>query len=102
MSAVPSRPQRNSWRTELMTVRVMTLTAALVLIVGSLSGDDREKASGPPDMEAMMTHATPGEAHKVFQLFAGKRDYDLKLWMVPSAPAMEMNGTSNGTRLTAG
>ena len=83
-----------------MAARLLTLTAVLVLIVGNLSGDD--KKGGPPDMEGMMKHATPGDAHKVFEHFAGKWEYKLKMWMDPSAPPVEMAGTADSKLLMDG
>jgi len=49
-----------------------------------------------------MKHGTPGEAHKVFEHFAGNWKYTLKYWMDPSAPPMEMNGTSEGKLMMDG
>jgi hypothetical protein len=84
-----------------MAARLLTLTAALILIVGNLAGDDKKK-DGPPDMEAMMKHAAPGDAHKVFELFVGKWDYKLKYWMDPQSDPMEMAGTSDSKVIMEG
>lgn len=76
-----------------MAMRFLGLTVALLLVAGSLSGDDKKK-KGEPDMEGMMKHATPGDPHKVFEQFAGKWTYKLKYWMDPAGEPMEMAGTS--------
>lgn len=76
-----------------MAARVVTLLAVFALVVSNVGGDDKKK--GEPDMEAMMKHAAPGDAHKVFDHFAGKWDYKLKYWMDPSQPPMEMDGKSD-------
>jgi Protein of unknown function (DUF1579) len=83
-----------------MAARLFGLSAALLLLVGTLSGDDKKK--GEPDQEAMMKHAMPGEPHKVFEQFAGKWDYTLKYWMDPSAPPMEMKGSADSKTLMDG
>lgn len=84
-----------------MTARLVTFTVAMILVVGNLSGDDKKK-NGPPDMEAMIKHATPGEAHQVFEYFTGKWTYKLKFWMDPQAAPMEMGGTSDSKMLMDG
>ena len=65
--------------------------AALCMVVTSISADDKKM-----DMQAMqaemMKHAMPGEAHKVFETFAGKWDYTGKMWMDPKAEPQAMKG----------
>ncbi len=84
-----------------MLGRLLTLTAAVLLLVGNLSGDDKKK-NAEPDMEGMMKHATPGDAHKVFDHFVGKWTYKMKFWMDPKGEPMEMAGTSEGKLLMDG
>lgn len=78
-----------------MIMRVLTLGCCFALMAGLTSGQDK-KAGGPPDMNKMMElmakHATPGEAHKVFEKLAGNWTYAGKMYMDPSAPPMDLTG----------
>jgi hypothetical protein len=87
-----------------MFVRFVTLAVVLCVVAGSTTA--QEKKGAPPDMQKMMEmmskHATPGEAHKVFDYYVGNWTYTGKLWMDPSAPAMDMAGKSEGKTVLGG
>lgn len=84
-----------------MTARFLGLSAALLLMVGTLSGDDKKK-DGQPDMEAMMKFGAPGEAHQLFERFAGKWNFTGK-WYMPGAPApMDIAGNSEAQVIMGG
>jgi hypothetical protein len=77
----------------------------LVVVAGfSLAGvaasaaPEKKKADGPPDekaaMEAMTKAATPGEGHKKLEALAGKFSVKSKMWMDPSKPPEESDGST--------
>jgi hypothetical protein len=79
------------------------LLAALLVVI---SVHAKEPQSNP-EMEAMMKKweemATPGEAHKLLEQFAGNWDYTSKFWMEgPDKPAMESKGTCSAKWVLGG
>jgi len=82
-----------------MTVRLLAFAAAVALLSGSLTAQEK-KAGGAPDqkmqemMQKMAAHGTPGPAHEALKQLVGKWTYKGKMWMDPAAPPMEMTGTS--------
>lgn len=59
---------------------------------------EKKKAAAPPDekaaMEAMNKAAMPGEAHKKLDALAGKFTVKSKMWMDPSKPPEESDGST--------
>ncbi|MGW8390389.1 DUF1579 domain-containing protein [Pseudoduganella sp. HUAS MS19] len=59
---------------------------------------EKKKAAAPPDekaaMEAMNKAATPNEAHKKLEALAGKFTVKSKMWMDPSKPPEESDGSA--------
>ncbi|MFL5328642.1 MAG: DUF1579 family protein [Gemmataceae bacterium] len=76
-----------------MKIVRMVSFAALIVAVGTLVADDK-KYDMQAAMTAMMQHGTPGDAHKVFESYAGKWTYTGK-WYMPDGKAMEMAGTAD-------
>ena len=75
------------------------ILAALACAVWPLfsAADDKKKPDGPPDpaatMEAMMKAAKPGEWHKKLEPLVGSFTFKAKMWMDPSQPPTESEGT---------
>lgn len=65
----------------------MFLTAT---VAGQEAPSDAEKAA----MDAWMKAATPAEAHRKLEPFAGDWNVHVKSWMAPGAPVMESKGTA--------
>ncbi|KRB92939.1 hypothetical protein ASE26_28505 [Duganella sp. Root198D2] len=59
---------------------------------------EKKKAAAPPDdkaaMEMMAKAAAPGEAHKKLDALAGKFTVKSKMWMDPSKPPEETDGST--------
>lgn len=78
----------------------LTLAAALLLVcTGALAQHDHgakppAPAMDPAMVEAMMKAGTPGDPHKALNDFAGSWKVATKLWMVPGADPMAMEGTA--------
>lgn len=77
--------------------------AALVLVAGTAAGSDSKTA---PDMDAMMKEwakwMNPGAPHQLLQKMAGKWTITQKMWMDPSQPPMENQGTAELTMVLGG
>lgn len=72
-------------------MKIRTLVVAACLLALALPG-----VAQPPDTsaeEAMMKAMTPGENHKLLGKFVGDWTFTNKMWMAPSQPPMESNGT---------
>ncbi len=77
----------------------LSLAAALLLVCTSAfaqhdHGEKKPPAMDPAMMEAMMKAGTPGDAHKALNAFAGTWTTTSKMWMMPGADPMTMDGTS--------
>ncbi len=71
---------------------------ALALIAGAGLQPEKDKApAAPPDMEAWMAVANPGEQHKLLDQFVGTWDVKTSFIMDPSAPPQEGAGTATYT-----
>ena len=87
-----------------MTYRKSILCASIVAALSmsaAIHADeaaDKKKAAAPPDdkaaMELMAKAATPGEAHKKLDALAGKFTVKSKMWMDPSKPPEESDGST--------
>ncbi len=76
---------------------------ALVLAVPAVAQEEpKAPAMGGPEMEAMMKAMSPGEQHKHLARLAGDWTYTSKMWMDPSAPAMESGGTMHAEVMFGG
>lgn len=86
-----------------MTTRT-TLALVAALLIGSAlpAQDDEAKKKTAEMMAAYAKFSQPGPQHKLLEPLAGKWAYTAKFWMVPSAPAMEMKGTSEGKWILGG
>jgi hypothetical protein len=86
------------------TVVVLSLLVCLVLAVPALAQESKPgaPAMGGPEMEAMMKAMSPGEPHKHLARQVGDWTYTSKMWMDPSAPAMESSGTMSAVSLHGG
>ncbi|MGH9360841.1 MAG: DUF1579 family protein, partial [Thermoanaerobaculia bacterium] len=56
----------------------------------------------PPEFEAWMKVAAPGEAHKALEPMVGDWETHSKFIMSPEAPAMESKGTCKRTMILGG
>ncbi|HEX9688759.1 MAG TPA: DUF1579 domain-containing protein [Thermoanaerobaculia bacterium] len=84
---------------------------ALLVVIAALAigADEKAKKAAPAGgmdekamMDAMAKYATPGEAHKKLEAFAGTWDTSVKWWMKPDAPATESKGTSENRMILGG
>jgi hypothetical protein len=92
---------------------VVALTLSLMLAAGTaaLAESHTEKGKEPagqmdPAMAEMMqkweAHATPGDAHKALEPFAGKWTTVSKWWMSPGGEPMESKGEAESTWILGG
>jgi hypothetical protein len=72
----------------------LSLAAVLLLVCSVAFGQEDKKPPMDPMMEAMMKAATPGDAHKSLDMFAGSWKTTVKSWMAPGTDPMTMEGTS--------
>src|SRR5690349_2051613 len=77
----------------------LSLAAGLLLVCTSAfaqhdHGEKKPPAMDPAAMEAMMKAGTPGDAHKALNGFAGSWTASSKMWMMPGADPMTMDGTA--------
>jgi hypothetical protein len=88
------------------TAAVLSLLALLMVFAVPAAAQEEPKPAAPAisaaDMEAMQKAMSPGEQHKHLALLAGDWTYTSKMWMDPSQPAMESNGTMHGETLFGG
>jgi hypothetical protein len=86
------------------TLVVLSLLACLVLAVPAFAQESKPAAPtmGGPEMEAMAKAMTPGEPHKHLARQVGDWTFTSKMWMDPSAPAMESSGTMQAVSLHGG
>jgi hypothetical protein len=77
-------------RTTLGLVLVFVCSAALA----QHDHGAQKPAMDPAMMEAMMKAGSPGAPHKALDVFAGKWDTKVTMWMAPGADPMTMTGTS--------
>lgn len=63
---------------------------------GGQEGQPKPGGEGDPMMEAMIKAGTPGEHHKAVGRMVGDWTFTNKMWMDPSQPPMESNGTIRG------
>lgn len=81
---------------------LLATTAGLATSLGAQTEEKKSPpkrvAKGAPDQEAMMKVwsevATPGEAHRRLEPFAGTWTAKVKMWMDPKAKPAESEGTS--------
>jgi len=89
---------------------ILAGVASLVVIAAlAIGADEKAKKAAPAGgmdekamMDAMAKYATPGEAHKKLEAFAGTWDTSVKWWMKPDAPASESKGTSENRMILGG
>jgi hypothetical protein len=89
---------------------ILAGVASLVVIAAlAIGADEKAKKAAPAGgmdekamMDAMAKYATPGEAHKKLEAFAGTWDTSVKWWMKPDAPASESKGTSENKMIFGG
>jgi Protein of unknown function (DUF1579) len=89
---------------------ILAGVASLVVIAAlAIGADEKAKKAAPAGgmdekamMDAMAKYATPGEAHKKLEAFAGTWDTSVKWWMNPDAPASESKGTSENKMILGG
>ncbi len=84
---------------------VVLCLLALALTVPAVAQEEPKAAApamGGAEMEAMMKAMTPGEPHKHLARLAGDWTYSSKMWMDPSAPAMDSSGTMHAEVLLGG
>ena len=74
-------------------MRVTTFLASALLVLFSLSLAAQQPSEAAM-MEAMAKAATPGEAHKRLDAFAGSWTTKMTMWMAPGAPPASGEGTS--------
>jgi hypothetical protein len=79
----------------------IALMAALALVAATTQAQDPAKKADPKAdakaaamMEAMMKHATPGPEHKKLEPIVGLWAHSGKMWMDPSAPPQDFQGTT--------
>jgi len=77
----------------------LVVVTGFTLAGAAVSGSpDKKKPAAPPDekaaMEIMAKAATPGEAHKKLDALAGKFTVKSKMWMDPSKPPEESDGST--------
>ena len=86
-----------------MLACTIALAAALLFTVSTaLSQHKEDKAKGhepsPAEMQEMMKKwmefATPGAAHKFLDVFTGKWETSVRMWMAPDAQPMETKGSA--------
>ena len=82
-------------------MRTRVLCALALGATLSASAEEKTKApeaaKGPSQEEmtkAWQAYATPGDAHKKLDVFAGSWTVKMKSWMAPGAPPEETEGTS--------
>ena len=85
---------------EMMKVRVLTGAVVFMGIIVALSArsasQEKEGAGQPGEhmMQAWMKYAQPGKFHANLEPLVGRWTTSVKIWMVPDAPPMESEGTS--------
>jgi hypothetical protein len=86
---------------------------SLLLVPGAAFGEDKPKAAAKPAapaaapnqdemMKTWMAAATPGDAHKKLAPFVGSFTVKTKMWMDPSKPPEETEGTSENKWVLGG
>jgi len=75
---------------------------ALILAPAAIGADEKAKGAVPPEMEASMKLAAPGDHHKHLAAGIGKWDVAVKLWMAPGQPPAESTGTMESSWLLGG
>lgn len=88
----------------------MKLTGILYLALSLAAAVAAAQAQEPPRMsaeekaamEAMAAAATPGEAHKVLDAFAGEWDVEFSMWPAPGADPIRLEGTSSARWILGG
>ncbi len=85
-------------KTKYLKYVAMAVAVAVSLPAFAQDKDKEKKDDKQPneaDMMAMMMElAKPGPNHKLLAKNVGNWTYQVKMWMDPSAPAMESSGTS--------
>jgi hypothetical protein len=80
----------------------MLCLSALLGVSGARAQGEKGAAPAPPDMDAMMKAAQPGEQHKHLARMAGDWEYTSKMWMAPGQPPEESKGTMHGETMMGG
>lgn len=75
---------------------IAALAAPTLRAQNAPAGNAPPKEAPKPDpaMQAMMDYATPGDAQKKLETWAGTWENKVKMWMAPGAPPQESAGTS--------
>lgn len=84
------------------TAIVLSLLVCLLALAVPVVAQESKPGAGAPDMEAMMKAMSPGEQHKQLARQVGDWTFTSKMWMDPSAPAMESSGTMQAVSLHGG
>lgn len=91
-------------RSKIFAVAIVTfVTAGITAAVAQdTKAAPQMTAEQKAEMETYMKFATPGEAHKLLQVFVGSFDATTTMWQAPGAPPQVSKGTSENTWVLGG
>ncbi len=82
-------------RNRSIAVGATAVAAALLFAVWAAAGEEPEKQQQmPPEMEAWMKYAAPGEHHAHLQKMVGRWKAESTFWTEPGAPPVKSQGTA--------
>jgi Protein of unknown function (DUF1579) len=85
---------------------IRTTAIASLAVIGLTFAAGDKKAAAPPSPEQMQKNweaaATPGEAHKKLEAYAGEWTAHAKMWMQPGADPVESDGTASTAWIMGG